>query len=250
MTPVDHLLALVLIGVLPVFAARAGAQLARQIDAVDTGARLRLYASTMTLQWTLTLALAGLWHWQERSFASLGLVRPAGAALWIAVALCAITIISLAIQVRTALASVAARASVRADLERSPGTRAVVPASAREFQVFAAMSVTAGTCEEVLYRGYLLWYLTALLPFGAAIAVAVAMFGIGHAYQGLRGVLLTGLGGGIALAIYMWTGSLAAPVFIHATFNLANGFIIYRARQEDATPAPDRVAGGSVDLVI
>lgn len=118
--------------------------------------------------------------------------------------------------------------------------RIVIPASAAEMRVFAAVSVTAGICEELLYRGFALWYLSALLPRGWAIAAAVAIFGIGHAYQGLRGVLMTATAGGIAIAIYLWTGSLVAPMVMHATLDLANGFIGYRSTAGDgvATPTP------------
>ncbi len=94
---------------------------------------------------------------------------PAGTAAWITVALCAATAIVFAAQIRAELASEEARASVRAQLERSPGTRAVIPTSAAEMRVFAAVGVTAGICEELLFRGFALWYLSALLPGGSSI---------------------------------------------------------------------------------
>ncbi len=119
-----------------------------------------------------------------------------------------------------------------------------MPVSAAEMRVFAGVSVTAGICEELLYRGFILWYLGALLPRGWAIVAAVAIFGIGHAYQGVRGVLMTAMVGGIAMAVYLWTGSLIAPIVMHATVDLANGFIAYRATTGDgvATPTHDGVA--------
>ena len=105
---------------------------------------------------------------------------------------------------------------VRAQLERSPGVRSVVPATRSELPGFAAVSVTAGVCEELLFRGFVLWYLDALLPAGWAIAGTVVVFGLGHAYQGARGVLFTAVVGGVALAAYLWTGSLVAPMVMHA----------------------------------
>ena len=79
--------------------------------------------------------------------------------------------------------------------------------------------------------------------WGLAIAASVAIFGIGHAYQGVRGVLVTGAVGGIALAVYLWTGSLIAPIVMHAVVDLANGFIAYRVQHMngEAAPAQDGV---------
>jgi Type II CAAX prenyl endopeptidase Rce1-like len=121
------------------------------------------------------------------------------------------------------------RARVRGSTSVAAGSDRVVAASAAEMRVFAGVGVTAGICEELLYRGFVLWYLSALLPRGWAIVAAVAIFGIGHAYQGVRGVLLTAMVGGIAMAVYLWTGSLIAPIVMHATVDLANGFIAYRS---------------------
>ena len=170
-------------------------------------------------------------------------MAPAGTAAWITAALCAVTVIFLVMQIRSVLASEAAQASVRAQLERSPGVRVVIPANAVEMRGFLAVGVTAGICEELLYRGFVLWYLGALLPRGWAIAAAVAIFGIGHAYQGVRGVLMTAISGGIALAVYLATGSLIAPIVMHATLDLANGFIGYRTLSMKAETMPP-LAGG------
>jgi uncharacterized protein len=105
--------------------------------------------------------------------------------------------------------------------------------TAKELKLFLVVSVTAGICEEVLMRGSMLWYFSMWLPWWTAIAAVIAVFGIGHAYQGLRGVLLTAAAGAIALAVYLWTGSLAGPIVIHAVIDLANGFMAWRARQPE-----------------
>jgi membrane protease YdiL (CAAX protease family) len=240
MTPLDHLLAFVLIVALPGHNIWNGVQLARHPGSAESGSRIRRYLGSIAVQWTLTLWVAALWLWNARSWAALGLVWPAGWALWVSGALCAITIAFLVIQLRSLRVSASAQASLRAQLEGSPGTRLVIPATARELRGFAALAVTAGICEEVLYRGYLLWYLAAHLPFGFAIAAAVATFGIGHAYQGLRGVLLTGAVGAIPLGVLWWTGSLAAPIVMHATTDLVNGFMLYRARQPEPGAEADK----------
>lgn len=236
MTWADHALAATLVLLLPA-PVWSVARLARRIESGDARARLRFYGWGIAEQWTLTLLLGMLWHWSGRPGATLGVVAPAGTAAWISVALCVATAILLAAQVRSVLESGEARASVRSQLDGSPGVRIAMPGSAAEMRGFAAVGVTAGICEELLYRGFALWYLSALLPRGWAIVGAVAIFGIGHAYQGARGVLMTALAGGIAMAVYLWTASLIAPMVIHATLDLANGFIAYRSTAGPGTPS-------------
>ncbi len=228
MTWADHALVATLV-VSPLASVWSVSRLARRIESGDARARIRFYGWAIASQWALTLLLGMLWFWTGRPLAALGIVAPAGTAAWITVTLCVVTAIFYGAQIRTVLESEAAQASVRAQLAQSPGVQLIIPASAAEMRGFAAVSVTAGICEELLCRGFLLWYLSGLLPRGWAIAAAVVLFGIGHAYQGVRGVLMTATAGGVAMAVYLWTGSLIAPIVMHATIDLANGLIGYRS---------------------
>ncbi len=131
-----------------------------------------------------------------------------------------------------------AQAKVRNQLDAQPSVRVILPTNARESRAFAALAVTAGICEEVLYRGYLLYYLRLWLPGAAAVGAAIVVFGLAHAYQGARGILLTMLAGGAAMALYLLTGSLVAPMVLHATVDLANGFMAYRSLSTAGPPTP------------
>ena len=102
-------------------------------------------------------------------------------------------------------------------------TLALLPRSRSERRLFAFVGVTAGVCEEWLYRGFFLAVVAALapgLPDGVLVLVAGAAFGLAHAYQGLTGVLTTGVLGGVLAAIYLGTGSLLLPVLLHAAIDL------------------------------
>jgi membrane protease YdiL (CAAX protease family) len=57
--------------------------------------------------------------------------------------------------------------------------------------------LSAGLCEEIVYRGYLITQVTALLgqsrlALFAALGFASTIFALAHWYQGLTGMLLTG----------------------------------------------------------
>ena len=60
-------------------------------------------------------------------------------------------------QIRSVVTSADARTSVRTQIAASPGVQAIIPENTRDLRAFAALGVTAGVCEEILYRGYLLW---------------------------------------------------------------------------------------------
>jgi membrane protease YdiL (CAAX protease family) len=102
-------------------------------------------------------------------------------------------------------------------------TLALLPRTARERRLFTVVGVTAGVCEEWLYRGFFLAVVSALaggMPTGVLVVVAAVSFGLAHAYQGRAGVVTTGLLGGVMAALYLQTGSLLLPVLLHTAIDL------------------------------
>lgn len=234
---IDHLLAGSIIFVDPVVVAGFMSRVTRRIASGDPGARARMYRRAMAEQWAWTIGLLVLWAWLDRPFAWLGLALPSGAGVWITAALCAAALGFFGTQIYAVRTSADARRTLRARFdEAGPGVQTMIPATAAELRLFLGVSVTAGFCEEVLARGFLLWYFSDWLPWWAAIATVITAFGIGHAYQGLRGVMLTAAYGSIYLAAYLGTGSLIGPIVIHAVTDLANGFMGYRARHTSGVP--------------
>ena len=63
--------------------------------------------------------------------------------------------------------------------------RALLPHDSRELQTFCALSITAGVCEELLYRGFLIVFLSSAFGVLPAVALSSLVFGIAHAYQGV-----------------------------------------------------------------
>jgi uncharacterized protein len=227
MTALDHLLAVVLVLVFPIYGAWDVPRFARRI-ATDPHARAKGYFRNMATLWGFTTALVAWWWWAGRPVRDLGLLLPGSAAGWWWTLLICSSVIGFIVQQAYSFAkSPDAETQLREKLESRPTLRAVLPATPREARVFHCVAVTAGVCEEVLYRGYLLWYFQSLLPGGVAIAAAILAFGLAHAYQGLSGVFSTGVAGGLAMAAYLLTGSLLAPILLHAALDLVNGFTIY-----------------------
>ena len=102
--------------------------------------------------------------------------------------------------------------------------RFFLPSSSLERRWFAALSLTAGFCEELLFRGFLLRYLHTApfhLGFGWAALAAALVFGTYHFYQGVKGFISTSIGGLIFTAILLVTGSLWAGMIYHAAADLS-----------------------------
>ena len=113
----------------------------------------------------------------------------------------------------------------------------LVPRTAREKLLFAGVSVTAGITEELIYRGFLMRYLAAG-PWGlsaaAALAVSSLAFGVAHAGQGAKGMLLTGVVGLLLGGLYLASGSLLLPILLHTLIDLRALAAAHLVRREAA----------------
>ena len=86
---------------------------------------------------------------------------------------------------------------------------------------FAVLSVSAGVCEEIIFRSFLVAYLAALgLNVFLALLASSLLFGINHVYQGPVGVIKTGVGGLFFGLFYFSSGSLVAAMVLHALVDL------------------------------
>ena len=236
----DHALVVLLAALFPVWAGFFGSRRLRRASGADLPrVRLSTYRRAMVMLWGLSLVVVTLWLTLERTLASLGLVprlTPGLLGVGFGAAIVAIAMIR---QRNQTLADDEALGRLR---ERIGHIDLVLPHSRNELRAFYGLSVTAGICEELLYRGYLIWYLTHGLGFWPAAAVASVLFGLGHAYQGPRGVLLTAAVGAFLATIYWITGSLFAPMVLHALMDIHSGHLAHAAFEREAAarwPVPE-----------
>ena len=107
----------------------------------------------------------------------------AGAALRAGVDLAIALALVAAVEILGVAFTRAAGVSVRT------GAAALLPRTPSELVAWAAVAISVGVCEEIVYRGYLQQHLAAWLRSDvAAIVLQAALFGLAHADQGLRGV--------------------------------------------------------------
>jgi membrane protease YdiL (CAAX protease family) len=118
----------------------------------------------------------------------------------------------------------------------------LLPRTPNEYRWFLVLAVTAGICEELLYRGYLTWLLAAYVGLPASIALVTIAFGGAHAYQGAKGVVKTGLVGlGMSLLVVA-SGWVIPAMVVHALIDISAGVLGYTILSRDERDAPGSAA--------
>ncbi|MFH1148546.1 MAG: type II CAAX endopeptidase family protein [Pseudomonadota bacterium] len=95
-----------------------------------------------------------------------------------------------------------------------------------EFILATLLVIVVAISEEIIFRGYL------ILRFGSitrdpslSVVLSAAIFSLGHGYEGSAGVATVGFLGAILALIYLWRGSLVAPIVMHFLQNFV-GIVI------------------------
>jgi uncharacterized protein len=166
---------------------------------------------------------------ERPSWALLGFSVPDGWRLWASIALFLLLAAYYAFAVATLFRSSEARASARQQI----GTLAAIsPHTRTEMYRWGGVSLTAGFCEEFLYRGYFVWVFSPWLGWWGAAALSLLFFAIGHLYQGWNGVLRTGMVGALLTLVVAISGSLWPAIALHALVDLGSGMIAWLALRE------------------
>lgn len=238
MTIIDHLLFFGLAAVYPAMASHTFRKLRMRIAAGEAISPTELYRSTMIGHWTLFLVGIGVWLLAGRAWQDLGFSLDVDTGFLAGLALTAAAVVTL---VRYYGQLDGTNEKIREALRRELGDLDILmPRNNRELRFFYALSATAGIVEEMLWRGYLFWYLGHFMPVWAAAIVSSLLFGLGHIYQGVASVPKVSLVGGIFAGLYLLTGSLWLPMLLHAVFDAVQGRAVYTllSRQPTFTGEP------------
>jgi len=102
----------------------------------------------------------------------------------------------------------------------------MLPHGGVEIGLWIALSITAGICEETIFRGYLQRQfigLTKNVPAG--ILLSAAAFGAAHAYQGFRHVILIALFGAMFGILAYRRGTVRPGMIVHAWQDTLGGLV-------------------------
>ncbi|MGA2235595.1 MAG: CPBP family intramembrane glutamic endopeptidase [Terriglobales bacterium] len=191
-----------------------------QLSAAANPNRVRFYAVTLLFEWLLfAFVLAGVrrsgasvllvlgdhWHSVRQVLRDIGIA----AGFWI-VAWVLLWVLGWLLRI--------------AALGRN--MQFMLPHGGAEITLWIALSLTAGICEETIFRGYLQRQFMALTKSApAGILLSAAAFGAAHAYQGFRMVILIGLYGAMFGILAYWRGSVRPGMIAHAWQDSLNGVL-------------------------
>jgi CAAX protease family protein len=187
-------------------------KLRRSVALGDHDARIRCYRRVILRLTVVCSLLLAHWFYADRSFADLGLRIPSGIPALVGLAFLFGAAAFLAYSRRRLAQNPELHDATREQLESLAD---LLPHHDYELRYANGMAVVVGFGEELTYRGFLVWWLSAWMSPWLAIFVIGAAFGLAHLYQGKLGVLKTGIAGVVFGAVYLTAGSLWMPAILH-----------------------------------
>lgn len=189
----------------------------RRLSELETLPRTEAYVSSIASLWLLALATVAVAWVSGYGTNDIGVTN-----------LDAVRTATLATMLT--LAGVAVLFGFRLAGVREPAlVRQLMPVTRRDRLLFVAVSVTAGICEEIVFRGFLIHVL-----YGASGSLALALvlssgvFGVAHAYQQPIGALRAALLGLILALPLVITGSIIPSIIAHTAIDILSGLWLSR----------------------
>jgi uncharacterized protein len=183
-------------------------------------AKMTLYGATIAFQWIATAVVA--WRAMARGMTlqqlGLGSQQMGRTALAAVVGAAIIgTLHGLNLR-RTAKLQAPSVEKMKAIAAR------ILPLSVVELLPYSALAITAGWCEEFLYRGFVMAVLFRLgWSSWLVVLVSSILFGLAHAYQGRSGIVGTALLGLLFAVARLAYDSLVPVMVWHAVVDLVAG---------------------------
>ena len=174
--------------------------------------RMSIYTGTILVLWLLAVLAYLASVFSGFTMRQLGLVSLpiAQVALWTAAAIGAAALILVAFKA--------------AGMRETAIMHEIIPVTRLEKSVFCGLSVSAGICEELAFRGFLLTAVTiASGSVAAGVLLSSIAFGLLHAHQNAAGAARAALLG-VALCIpLLITGSIYPSMTAHALIDITGG---------------------------
>jgi membrane protease YdiL (CAAX protease family) len=104
----------------------------------------------------------------------------------------------------------------------------MMPSTSSELRWFIlGLSMSAGICEELLFRGFIVGALGQEIGLTASLFLSSLLFGACHLYQGWQNVLRTAFIGLLLGLIYVFTELLWVVIALHITVDAFGGAVGY-----------------------
>ena len=232
MTLFDHFVVLTFAVLYPAYAFFTYRNVKKDLIANKPGARTRDYKETIAWLWFLSVIAMGVWIYNDRLLADIGLGFSLSWPVWISLFLIVLAAIFLIFQYRSIRHDKKQRQSLRDKLSNVDASE-YLPRTEQEVRWFVLVSISAGICEELLFRGFLMWYFNVFSVTSLAVVLSSILFGMAHSYQGWKGGLRAGVVGLVLALSYVLLGSLWIPILLHIVGDIHSGMLGWLAFEED-----------------
>ncbi len=225
----DHILFLLIGVIIPLRTVFATQPQLKNVH-FDTRLKLQLYWGNNVWLWFLTGLVAAVWWGNDRDWDILGLDWPP--TLPIGLPLGVLLIFMLLYLVDTFL-EVSGQKRTEATREHMENDLGFLPETAYEYLHYIGLALTAGFCEEFIFRGYFIRYFQLLLGTSEsthtiAILLPALIFGAVHFYQGWQAVIKVAAMAVMFGYVFVHTESLWLLIALHALVDLIGGAIAWR----------------------
>ena len=184
---------------------------------------MQIYIWNILALWSLTAGSVWISRTNHLALSDLG-EQPGGLFRTVVVSGIVVAIVVLLIVAGQKQKKKASSAEVSNALDR---VRRLLPKNSTERAVWVVVAVTAGVCEEVLYRGWLLnLFGAALGSVWLGLLISSIIFGFAHAYQGRNAILGTGVVGAVFGLVFIVSGTLIPGQVLHTAMDLNNGLAL------------------------
>lgn len=198
----------------------------------DPDNRVTFYLRSGVMSVAFLLLLACDWWLTGRSLTILGLDVPVSTEGIIGLIIAIVLIVAQITASWFESRKVRSNPEMAAKVRRASGN--ILPRNKRELGMWLVLSVLFGCGWELLYRGFLLYFLTPLIGVVGAICLAALAYGAGHGYK-TRGQFIGSIAMAFAFTIaYALTRSLWWLMLLHTAFAVVGGCGSYfRERKDD-----------------
>ncbi len=224
----DHLIAAMLMIVAPMYTLLR--RRTRSIEGMvfNTAQKNSLYLANSLFQWGIVAGVVVAWVLQGHPISAMGLQLP-NLELWPWVIL--VTLVFWGAYAWNTWRQIGTPEALEETRAQWHNKTPFMPANLREFFAFIGMALTAGICEEILFRGFLMTYLQALSygsPKFQSMVVSAAVFAVLHVYQGRVAALKIFVFSMAFGALYLLTNSILFSILVHALVDLVSGWIGFK----------------------
>ena len=219
MTISTHFLALIVGLIYPAYSVLTHKRTNKRIKS-DDYFRLLDYKQTIFLFWILTFIVLG--HSLIDKSIPLNFYPTFNT---IGIVMAVLILIFIVLQIVTSKVKTTEKAS--SILERMKDIYHYLPKSKREFNWFNALSLSAGLCEEIIFRLFLFSYLIESTNLFLALIITNVVFALTHIGTGKKNLGGAFILGSVFTAIYYFTNNIWLAMILHSAIDISVGFLSY-----------------------